>query len=53
MINSGKIISTSATLFYKELSQIKQKLINNNFSMQVVDEQIKLALKYWKNDTKN
>ena len=32
------------TIFYKELTNIKQTLVNNNFSNKLVDQQIKLYL---------
>lgn len=39
-----KLISSTKILFYIELSNIKQKLIINNFPNHIIDEQIKLAL---------
>ena len=43
-INRAKKISSSHLIFYKELSNIKQTLVNNGFPNYVVDRQIKLAL---------
>lgn len=43
MIYWTKVISSSGILFYKELSHIKQTLINNTFSNPVIDEIIKLT----------
>ena len=43
-INRAKKISSSHQIFYKELSKIKQSLVNNGFPNYVVDRQIKLAL---------
>lgn len=39
-----KLISSTKILFCIGLSNIKQKLINNNFPNHIIDEQIKLAL---------
>lgn len=40
----SKVICSLDILFYKEFSNTKQTLINNNFHEHVVDEEIKLAL---------
>lgn len=45
MINWVRRISSSDSLFYKELSNIKQTLIINNFTNYSIDKQIKLPLK--------
>ena len=37
-------ISSSKTIFYKELSNIKKSLISNNFPKNLVDQQIRLYL---------
>ena len=37
-------ISSSKAIFYKELSNIKQTFVNNNFPNKLVDQQIKLYL---------
>ena len=37
-------ISTSKTIFYKELINIKHTLVNNNFPNKLIDQQIKLYL---------
>ena len=41
LISSAKLISSSKTIFYKEVENIKQALINNGFPNYIVDEQIK------------
>ena len=41
---------SSKTIFYKELTNIKQTLVNNNFPNKLVDQQIKL---YFQNIHKN
>lgn len=50
MIYQAKVISLDI-LFYKELSNAEQTLINNNFPNPIVNKQIKLALmKFRKNE---
>ena len=44
LIDRAFYISSSKTIFYKELTNIKQTLVNNNFSNKLVDQQIKLYL---------
>ena len=44
LIHRAFYISSSKTIFYKELTNIKQTLINNNFLNKLVDQQIKLDL---------
>ena len=39
------LISSSKTIFYKEVENIKQALINNGFPNYIVDEQIKRMIK--------
>ena len=41
LISRAKLISSSKTIFYKEIENIKQALINNGFPNYIVDEQIK------------
>ena len=41
MISCAKLIPSSKTIFYKEVENIKQALINNGFPNYIVDEQIK------------
>ena len=43
--NRAKLISSSDRIFYYELKNIKQSLINNGFQNYFVDEQIKLMIK--------
>ena len=45
LISRAKLISTSQTIFYKEVENIKQALINNGFPNYIVDEQIKRMIK--------
>ena len=45
LISHAKLISSSKTIFYKEIENIKQALINNGFPNYIVDEQIKVWLK--------
>ena len=47
LISQTKLISSSSskTIFYKEIENIKQALINNGFPNYVVDEQIKRMIK--------
>ena len=45
LISRAKLISSSKTIFYKEVENIKQALINNGFSNYIVDEQIKRMIK--------
>ena len=45
LISRAKLISSSKTIFYKELENIKQALINNGFPNYIVDEQIKRMIK--------
>lgn len=42
MINRAEVISLN-TSFYKELTNIKQTIINNSFPKHIVDEEIKLV----------
>ena len=41
----AKLISSSEIIFYSELKNIKQTFINNSFPNNIVDEQIKHAIK--------
>ena len=45
LISCSKLISSSKTIFYKEVENIKQALINNGFPNNIVDEQIKRMIK--------
>ena len=45
LISRVKLISSSKTIFYKEVENIKQALINNGFPNYIVDEQIKRMIK--------
>ena len=45
LISCAKLISSSKTIFYKEVENIKQALINNGFPNYIVDEQIKRMIK--------
>ena len=45
LISYAKLISSSKTIFYKEVENIKQALINNGFPNYIVDEQIKRMIK--------
>ena len=45
VISRAKLISSSKTLFYKEVKNIKQALIDNGFPNYIVDEQIKRMIK--------
>ena len=45
LISRAKLISSSKTIFYKEIKNIKQTLINNWFTCYIVDEQIKRIIK--------
>ena len=45
LISRAKLISSSKTIFYKEVENIKQALINNGFPNYIVDEQIKCMIK--------
>ena len=45
LISLAKLISSSKTIFYKEVENIKQALINNGFPHYIVDEQIKHMIK--------
>ena len=45
LISRAKLISSSKTIFYKEVENIKQALINNGFPNYIVDEQIKHMIK--------
>ena len=45
LISRAKLISSSKTIFYKEVDNIKQALINNGFPNYIVDEQIKRMIK--------
>ena len=53
-IHRAFYIFSSKTKFYKELINIKQILVNNNFTNKLVDQQIKLYLQnIHKNNTTN
>ena len=41
LMSRAKLISSSKAVFYKEVENIKQALINNGFPNYIVDEQIK------------
>ena len=45
LISRAKLISSSKTIFYKEIENIKQALIYNGFPNNFVDEQIKRMIK--------
>ena len=45
LIYRAQLISSSKTIFYAELKNIKQTLINNDFPNHIVNEQIKRAMK--------
>ena len=45
LISHAKLISSSKTIFYKEVENIKQALINNGFPNYIFDEQIKRTIK--------
>ena len=45
LISRAKLISSSKTIFYKEVENIKQALINNGFPNNIVDELIKRMIK--------
>ena len=45
LISHAKLISSSKTISYKELENIKQALINNGFPNYIFDEQIKRMIK--------
>ena len=45
LISHAKLISSSKTIFYKEVENIKQALISNGFPNYIVDEQIKRMIK--------
>ena len=45
LISHAKLISSSKTIFYKEVENMKQALINNGFPNNIVDEQIKRMIK--------
>ena len=45
LISHAKLISSPKTIFYKEVENIKQALINNGFTNYIVDEQIKCMIK--------
>ena len=45
MISCAKLISSSKTISYKEVENIKQALINNGLPNYIVDEQIKRMIK--------
>ena len=45
LISCAKLISSSKTIFYKEVENIKQALINNGFPNYIVHEQIKCKIK--------
>ena len=47
LISRAKLFSSSKTIFYKELENIKQTLINNGFPNYIFDEQIKCTIKKW------
>ena len=45
LISRAKLISSSKTILYKEIKNIKQTLIYNGFPNYIVDEQIKCMIK--------
>ena len=45
LFRRAKMISSSKTIFYKEVENIKQAFINNGFHNYLVDEQIKRMIK--------
>ena len=45
LISCAKLISSTKTIFYKEVENIKQALINNGFPNYIVDEQVKRMIK--------
>ena len=45
VISCAKLISSSKTIFYKEVENIRQALVNNGFPNYIVDEQIKRMIK--------
>ena len=45
LISRAKLISSSKTIFYKEVENVKQALINNRFPIYTVEEQIKQIIK--------
>ena len=45
LISRAKLISSSKTIFYKEVENIKQALINNEFPNYIVDVQIECMIK--------
>ena len=45
LISRAKLISSSKIIFYKEIENIKQALINNGFPNYIVEEQIKRTIK--------
>ena len=45
LISRAKLISSSKTIFHKEVENIKQALINDGFPNYIVDEQIKRMVK--------
>ena len=45
LISFVKLISSTKTIFYKEIKNIKQTPINNRFPKYIVDEQIKHIIK--------
>ncbi len=46
LISHAKLISFFKTIFHKEIKNIKQTLINNQFPNYIVNEQIKRITKY-------
>ena len=55
LIHRAFYISSSKTIFYKELTNIKQTLVNDNFPNEIVNQQIKLYLQniHQNNNTTN
>ena len=45
LISRAKLVSSSKTIFYKEVENIKQAFINNGFPNYIVNEQIKRMIK--------
>ena len=45
LISRAKLISSSKTIFYKEVENIKQALINDGFPNCIIEEQIKCMIK--------
>ena len=48
LIHRAFYISSSKTIFYKELTNIKQTLVNKNFSNKLIDQQNYTFIKFTK-----